>query len=54
MRFLVHNNLSPKLADLLESSGHQAVHVRKHGLQAATDAVELQACPGRGTDADLG
>ena len=42
MRFLVDNNLSPKLADLLESSGHQAVHVRNYGSQAAPDAVSAK------------
>ena len=48
MRFLVDNNLSPRLADLLESSGHQAVHVRNCGLQTATDAVLLQRGPDEG------
>ena len=43
MRFL-----SPRLADLLESSGHQAVHVRNCGLQTATDAVLLQRAPDEG------
>ena len=39
MKFLIDNNLSPLLAESLKAAGHDAVHVRGLGLQAATDGV---------------
>lgn len=37
MRFLVANALSPRLTEQLTAAGHDAVHVRDYGLQAADD-----------------
>lgn len=42
MRFLVDANLSPRLADLLGSAGHDAVAVREVGLADASDEVILE------------
>ena len=41
MRFLVDSALSPRLAQGLSENGHDAVHVRDYGLQAADDRVVL-------------
>lgn len=41
MRFLLDENLSPKICPLLAAAGHDAVHVRDCGLGGATDVVVL-------------
>jgi predicted nuclease of predicted toxin-antitoxin system len=37
LRLLIDNALSPAVADELKQAGHDAVHVRDYGLQAAPD-----------------
>ena len=37
MRFLIDANLSPRIAEILTSGGHDAPHVRDVGLLTATD-----------------
>ena len=37
MRFLIDQALSPALATELGRAGHDAVHVRELGMQAASD-----------------
>ncbi|MGH7622336.1 MAG: DUF5615 family PIN-like protein [Gemmatimonadaceae bacterium] len=39
MNFLVDNALSPRVSESLGQHGHDAVHVRQYGLQAAPDEV---------------
>ena len=41
MKFLIDNNLSPLLAESLTAHGHDAIHLRDLGMQAATDEVVL-------------
>ena len=42
MKFLIDNNLSPLLAEFLKAAGHDAVHLRDLGMQAAPDPAVLQ------------
>lgn len=43
MRFLLDENLSPKLVELLGRVGHDVVHVRDIGLASASDEVVIDA-----------
>jgi predicted nuclease of predicted toxin-antitoxin system len=42
VRFLIDNSLSPLLASLLGNTGHDSLHLRDLGLQAARDEVVLE------------
>lgn len=42
MKFLIDNNLSPLLAEGLKAAGHDVVHLRDLGMQAAPDPAVLQ------------
>lgn len=42
MKFLIDNNLSPRLASELTLLGHDVVHVRSVGLGDATDEAVLE------------
>ena len=39
MKFLVDNQLSPKVAEHLREAGHDTAHVRDYNLQAAKDDI---------------
>jgi predicted nuclease of predicted toxin-antitoxin system len=43
VRFLLDEGLSPRVADILASVGHDVQHVRDLGLASAIDSVVLQA-----------
>jgi predicted nuclease of predicted toxin-antitoxin system len=41
VRFLIDNNLSPVLAEIMRAAEHDVSHVREIGLQAAADELVL-------------
>ena len=43
MRFLVEENLSPRICPILAAGGHLATHVRDEGLAGAADSQVLAA-----------
>ena len=47
VRFLIDNNLSPRLSGLLVAAGHDAAHVRDYGLQAVSDPDVMDRAPRR-------
>jgi predicted nuclease of predicted toxin-antitoxin system len=59
LKFLIDNALSPLLAEHLRQAGHDAVHVRDFGLQAAGDEEILERAKSDGrimisADTDFG
>lgn len=59
MRFLLDENLSPRLGELLAAAGHDTVHVRDIGLRSARDLVILERARAEGrtlisADTDFG
>lgn len=48
MRFLVDENLSPRVCPALAAGGHHAIHVRDEGMAGATDPQVLAAAAAGG------
>ena len=59
MRFLIDQALSPAVAELLVTAGHDAAHVRDYAMQMATDSAILDRAHDEGrivvsADTDFG
>jgi predicted nuclease of predicted toxin-antitoxin system len=59
LRFLLDENLSPLVGELIKGAGHDAVHVRDLGLTTASDHVILERARSEGrtlisADTDFG
>ena len=48
MRFLVDENLSPRICTLLIAGGYHAAHVRDHGMASASDPLVLAKAAAEG------
>jgi predicted nuclease of predicted toxin-antitoxin system len=48
VKLLLDNNLSPQIVALLAVQGHEAEHVRDHGMQSAPDEAVLELAAERG------
>ncbi len=48
MRFLIDENLSPQICALLIADGHNATHIRDHGLTSASDPQVLAKAAAEG------
>ena len=49
MRFLIDENLSPRICALLTAGGHHATHIRDYGMASASDqqVIAKAAAEGR-------
>lgn len=59
MRFLLDDNLSPRLAEPLRTAGHDVVHVRDIDMRCAADVLVIEAARADGrvlisADTDFG
>ena len=59
MKFLVDENLSERVAEVLVENGHDAIHVREIGLERADDPVVMDRAESEGrvvvsADTDFG
>jgi predicted nuclease of predicted toxin-antitoxin system len=57
VRFLIDENLSPRICTLLTASGHHATHIRDYGMASASDPQVLAKAAADGltlTTADRG